>query len=100
MWRPERWLLQQLWRQAPAPAAIITHGTGTTAGDAYEAAVLDAGPWRSVPRVACKPTLGHCLGASGLVELAVGLQSDWPSLWKVAFGFGGHLAAVAVERQA
>ena len=81
---------------APPPAAIITFGTGTKAGDAMKWR-LWMRSWRSLPRIACKPTLGHCLGASGLVELAVGLESDYVTL-EGGVWFGGHLAAVAVER--
>jgi 3-oxoacyl-(acyl-carrier-protein) synthase len=45
-----------------------------------------------------KPVIGHCLGASGAVELAVALEAPVKRLWKVSLGFGGHLAAVAVAR--
>jgi hypothetical protein len=93
-------MLTELWQQAPHPSALISHGTGTQAGDAYENAVLAGGPWKDLPRIDCKPTIGHCLGASGLVELALGLSSDLPSFWKVAFGFGGHLAGVAMRLSA
>jgi hypothetical protein len=91
--------LAALWRSGSPPDLIITHGTGTAAGDAYESAALDDGPWRSTPRIACKPTFGHCLGASGAAELAVALEAPVRRLWKLSLGFGGHLAAVSVERQ-
>jgi Beta-ketoacyl synthase, N-terminal domain/Beta-ketoacyl synthase, C-terminal domain len=90
--------LAALWQAAPMPELIVTHGTGTARGDAYERAGLDAGPWRDVPRLHCKPTIGHCLGASAAVELAIGLEAPVRRLWKLGLGFGGHLAAVAVER--
>ncbi len=90
--------LAALWRHAPEPELIITHGTGTAAGDAYERAGLDAGPWRGARRIHCKPIIGHSLGASGAVELALGLSSSATTLWKISLGFGGHLAAVAVQR--
>ncbi len=90
--------LDALWQAAPTPELIITHGTGTTRGDAYERAGLYAGPWRDVPRLNCKPIIGHCLGASAAVELAVGLEAPVHRLWKLGLGFGGHLAAIAVER--
>jgi 3-oxoacyl-[acyl-carrier-protein] synthase II len=81
-----------------APEAIVVHGTGTAAGEAYERAALDAGPWRSVPRVACKAVLGHHLGASAAVELAIGLEMPVGRFWKVSQGFGGHVAGVMCER--
>ena len=90
--------LQSLWEAAPAPDLIIAHATGTAAGDAYELRGLDAGPWRRCERVTMKPLIGHTLGASGAVELAIALEAPVNRLWKLSLGFGGHLAAVAVER--
>ncbi len=90
--------LDGLWQAAARPDLIVTHGTGTARGDAYERAGLDLGPWASVPRLHCKPIIGHCLGASAAVELAVGLEAPVRRLWKLGLGFGGHLAAIAVER--
>jgi 3-oxoacyl-(acyl-carrier-protein) synthase len=91
--------LAALWRVLPAPEVIVAHATGTRAGDAWELAGLDDGPWHRIPRLVMKPLLGHCLGASGLVELASALQGPWRSLWKLSFGFGGHIAAVALRRE-
>jgi 3-oxoacyl-[acyl-carrier-protein] synthase II len=88
----------ELWALLPAPDLIVTHGTGTAHGDAYERHGLDHGPWATAPRLHCKPWIGHCLGASGIIELAIGLESPARRLWKISLGFGGHLAAVAVER--
>jgi hypothetical protein len=90
--------LQALWEILPEPELIVTHGTGTAGGDAYERAGLDAGPWAAAPRLHCKPVIGHCLGASGAVELALALESPARRLWKLSLGFGGHLAAVALAR--
>lgn len=87
-----------LWAIAPAPDMIVVHGTGTPAGDAFEASALTAGPWRSAPQVRCKPWIGHALGASGLVELAAALEARVARLWKLSLGFGGHVVAVAVDR--
>lgn len=91
--------LTALWAELPEPDLIITHGTGTGTGDTYERQALDAGPWSTCTRLSCKPVIGHCLGASGIVELAIGLESPAKRLWKISLGFGGHLAAVALERQ-
>lgn len=90
--------LQALWDILPEPDLIVTHGTGTLSGDAYESAGLNQGPWRTATRMNMKPVIGHCLGASGAVELAVALEAPVKRLWKVSLGFGGHLAAVAVAR--
>ena len=90
--------LAALWEALPAPDLIVTHATGTAAGDRYEKAGLDLGPWRAAPRLACKPVWGHALGASGAVELAAALEAPVQRLWKLSLGFGGHLAAVALER--
>lgn len=93
--------LQALWDALPRPDLIACHATGTAAGDAYELAGLDNGPWRDTPRWLAKPWLGHALGASGAIELAACLEAP-PTcrrLWKLSLGFGGHLAAVAIERR-
>lgn len=90
--------LAALWEVGPRPDLIVVHGTGTAAGDAYEGAGLDSGPWRDRPRLACKPVIGHCLGASGAVELALALEAPVACIWKLSLGFGGHLAAVVCVR--
>lgn len=91
-------LLKELWRLCPEPEAIITHGTGTKTGDAFELAGLASGPWKEAQRVHMKPAIGHCLGASSAVELAVACEGPWKRIWKLALGFGGHLAGVALSR--
>ncbi len=93
-----RALLAGLWRTCPRPDLICTHATGTAVGDAYERAGLMAGPWRGIPWMHLKPVIGHCLGASGLVELAVALHAPVRSLWKISLGFGGHAVGVALVR--
>ncbi|MFM2091722.1 MAG: hypothetical protein RLZZ127_2211 [Planctomycetota bacterium] len=91
--------LEALAAAVPVPDLIVLHATGTAQGDAYEAAVLGASPWAGVRRVACKPAIGHTLGASGLVELAAALCDPAARrIWKLGMGFGGHLACVAVVR--
>jgi hypothetical protein len=90
--------LRDLWELAPQPDLIVCHATGTAAGDRYERAGLEDGPWRSAQRALFKPVIGHALGASGAVELAAALHSPARRLWKLSLGFGGHLVAVACER--
>lgn len=90
--------LHALWACSPRPDLIVCHATGTAAGDAYELAGLAQGPWADVPRLCCKPFLGHSLGASGAVELALALASPARHVWKLSLGFGGHLVAVACQR--
>jgi hypothetical protein len=90
--------LAALWDALPDPDLIVVHGTGTAAGDAYEQAGLDAGPWRMAERLRCKPVIGHSLGASGMTELALALEAPVQRIWKLSLGFGGHLAAVALSR--
>lgn len=90
--------LAALWDLLPSPDLIVCHATGTAAGDRYERAGLAAGPWGSIPRLVCKPWLGHALGASGAIELALGLECPIQRLWKISLGFGGHLVALAAER--
>jgi 3-oxoacyl-(acyl-carrier-protein) synthase len=93
-----RTCLAALWQSLPDPDLIVVHGTGTRSGDAYELEVLDHGEWKHTQRLACKAVVGHSLGASGVVELALALQAPVERLWKISLGFGGHLAAVAVQR--
>ena len=90
--------LDALWDAMPAPDLIVTHATGTKHGDAFESAALAQGPWQDAELLHCKPTIGHCLGASGIVELAIGLHSSAKRIWKLSLGFGGHIAAVALQR--
>ncbi len=90
--------LAALWDAMPGPELIGCHATGTAAGDAYELAGLDHGPWSRVPRWCAKPWIGHALGASGAVELAAVLHAPVRRLWKLSLGFGGHLVAIAIER--
>src|SRR3979409_40721 len=57
---------------------VKTHGTGTPANDLAEARALHAvfGPHvRHLPVTALKATLGHSLGASGVVEAVATLMA-------------------------
>lgn len=49
---------------------VNLHGTGTLHNDAMEARAMDA-IFPNVPCSSTKPLTGHCLGASGIVELAL-----------------------------
>lgn len=97
--RTLRTALEALWHLLPHPDLIACHATGTAAGDAYELAGLDYGPWRSVRRWCAKPWIGHALGASSAVELAACLDGGPARLWKLSLGFGGHLVAIGLERR-
>lgn len=90
--------LAALWEAMPEPDLIACHATGTAAGDAYERAGLDHGPWSRIPRWCAKPHIGHALGASGALELAAVLHAPARRVWKLSLGFGGHLVAVAIQR--
>lgn len=87
-----------LWEALPDPDLIVVHGTNTASGEACESRALAAGPWATAPRLACKPHIGHCLGASSAVELAAALEAPVRRLWKLGLGFGGHVVLVALER--
>ncbi|MDA3962478.1 MAG: beta-ketoacyl synthase N-terminal-like domain-containing protein [Planctomycetota bacterium] len=89
--------LSTLWDLCPKPDLIVAHATGTKVGDAYECAGLDAGPWRTAERMVLKPLIGHCLGASSSVELAAALHAPQRRIWKLGLGFGGHMAALAIQ---
>ncbi len=110
---------------------INAHGTGTPAGDAAELNALEAALGdraRRIPISATKSSMGHLLGASGVVEAIIAVQSlregllppthnlDDPEFegWDFvtggaraqsietvlsnSFGFGGHSAALLITR--
>jgi len=57
-------------------AAINTHGTGTIYNDAMELTAFNAIFGESLPPLhGVKGSLGHCLGAAGGVEIAIGCRS-------------------------
>ena len=108
--------------------AVILHGTGTAYNDAMEALAMRTIFTHRPYLTAAKGFLGHTLGASGVIELALaawmlhrqvvpaitGLEDpQWPELnfirkaavatdlkriLKTASGFGGLNAALAVSR--
>lgn len=109
---------------------VNAHGTGTPAGDAAELVALEAalGPAaRSIPITATKSSTGHLLGAAGVLEAMLSVQTilhetvpptinlddpegeGWDFVTKpraarlrtalsTSFGFGGHDAAVLIAR--
>lgn len=57
-------------------AAINTHGTGTLYNDAMELTAFNAVFGESLPPLhGVKGSLGHCLGAAGGVEIAIGCRA-------------------------
>ena len=109
---------------------VNLHGTGTPAGDAAELAALDlalGARARTVPLTATKSSTGHLLGAAGVVEAVISVQSlreqripptlnltdpEFPdfdlvagrarethmrALLSTSFGFGGHNGAVLIR---
>lgn len=110
---------------------INAHGTGTPAGDAAELNALEAALGdraRTIPISATKSSTGHLLGASGVVEAVIAVQSIRSGMlpptinledpefdgWDIvagearrqqigavlsnSFGFGGHNGAVLITR--
>lgn len=109
---------------------INTHGTGTPAGDDAEAKALRAvfgDRLREVPATATKSSTGHLLGASGVVEAIIAVNTLRTGLvpptlnladpefeldlvtgaarevsaataLSTSFGFGGHNAALLFQR--
>ncbi|WP_029145993.1 beta-ketoacyl-[acyl-carrier-protein] synthase family protein [Microbacterium luticocti] len=109
---------------------INAHGTGTPAGDAAELAAFEAvfgARAGGIPISATKSSTGHLLGASGVVEAVIAVQTlthrilpptvnlddpefpDWnivtaptPAdvdvVLSTSFGFGGHNAAIVLTR--
>ncbi len=110
---------------------INAHGTGTPAGDAAELRALEAALGdhaRRIPISATKSSMGHLLGASGVAEAIIAVQSireemlpptlnladpmvdGWDFVTDTArrqrvdtvlsnsFGFGGHNGALLITR--
>ena len=110
---------------------INAHGTGTPAGDAAELNALEGALGdraRTIPISATKSSTGHLLGASGVLEAVIAVQSirhgmlpptinledpefdgwdivageaRWQQVGAVlsnSFGFGGHNGAVLITR--
>lgn len=63
-------------KQSTAIAAINAHGTGTVYNDIMElTAFRQVFGKRKVPIYSVKGAIGHCLGAAGGIEIAIGLQT-------------------------
>jgi hypothetical protein len=56
-------------------SAVVAHGTGTSLGDSAEVAALSAVIGGTVPVTSVKGRLGHTMGASGLINVAVAKQA-------------------------
>ncbi|MEV8339328.1 beta-ketoacyl-[acyl-carrier-protein] synthase family protein [Leucobacter sp. NPDC077196] len=111
---------------------VNLHGTGTPAGDAAELAALDAALGaraRTVPVTATKSSTGHLLGAAGVVEAVISVESlraqripptlnltdpEFPdfdvvsgrarsaeirTVLSTSFGFGGHNGAILLREE-
>lgn len=68
-------ILQATKRAGCAIGGINAHGTGTVYNDAMELLAFDEIFNSSLPVHSLKGTIGHCLGAAGIIETAVGLKS-------------------------
>jgi 3-oxoacyl-[acyl-carrier-protein] synthase II len=68
--------LEKAQIKANQVAAINAHGTGTIYNDAMELTAFNAVFGESLPPLhGVKGSLGHCLGAAGGVEIAIGCRS-------------------------
>ena len=81
-----------------APELIVVHGTGTIAGDQPESAGLDDGPWSKLCSRALQAVIGHCFGASGLVELAAAWSARTEVIGSSASASVDIVAAIACQR--
>ncbi len=111
------------------PDFISAHGTATLYNDEMEAKAVNLAGLQDVPLNSLKGQYGHTLGAAGLIESAVSLQSmregvliptlgfnaqgtpgalniyskylygDYKNCLKIASGFGGCNAAVAFTKE-
>ena len=88
--------LEQLWQMCPEPDAIVVHGTGTTAGDAYERKALPVAPGQQ--RNNCGANHYRPLPRSQLTgRTGRWLCRQWQRWWKISLGFGGHMAGLALS---
>ena len=69
---------------------ISAHGTATLYNDEMEAKAITLAGLQSVPVNSLKAYYGHTLGAAGLIESIVTLQSMRESLVLPSLGFGDN----------
>ncbi len=70
-----RTLTQTMAGNVTTPGGINAHGTGTYYNDAMELLAFNT-IWQSPPPVcSVKGTIGHCLGAAGVIESCISLKS-------------------------
>ena len=80
----------------PADIDLIgVHGTGTLYNDDMETVAIERAGLQNVPKSVLKPYFGHTMGAAGIVETIIGLETlDKGSFIKMLSGFGGVNAAI------
>lgn len=80
----------------PADIDLIgVHGTGTLYNDDMEAIAIERAGLQDVPKSVLKPFFGHTMGAAGIVETIIGLETlGKGSFIKMLSGFGGVNAAI------
>ncbi len=93
-------LLRELAAASGPPDLVCPHATGTEECRRLEIPILEE--IMASAKIACwKESLGHTLGASGLLELLHCLRQPplgAQNIWKWASSMGGHHAAVQVFR--
>ena len=80
----------------PADIDLIgVHGTGTLYNDDMETVAIERAGLQNVPKSVLKPYFGHTMGAAGIVETIIGLETlGKGSFIKMLSGFGGVNAAI------
>jgi 3-oxoacyl-[acyl-carrier-protein] synthase-1 len=71
-------------------AFFSPHGTATIYNDEMEAKAFFAAGLSHLPAVAYKGYFGHTLGASGLLELVVGIETMKSGIMPVSLGYEEH----------
>lgn len=83
------------------PAGVIGHGTGTRYNDQAEAAALNTlFPEAPPPLFSLKGNLGHTLGATGVLQIALGLELARRQLLPPQAGLETPMAGANVAREA
>lgn len=80
----------------PADIDLIgVHGTGTLYNDDMETIAIARAGLQDAPKSVLKPFFGHTMGAAGIVETIIGLETlGKGSFIKMLSGFGGVNAAI------